>query len=81
MLRVFEPEFIGNFHQILPDVILCRLSGFFFDQVAEVIGRQIQLIGPVLHRRQTDSLRFIGIKIGIQQQFDIGCNQHFTVLV
>ena len=64
MLGVLETQFVGNFadgftgvehlffryiHELHLDMLLCRPACFFFDQVAEIVGRQMQSVGTIPH--------------------------------
>lgn len=82
VMWIFESQFIGNLtdgfiatdQQLLSAVdggllyiFLCRSPGLFFDQVAEIVGRQMQLVGTPGDRRQAGQLGLIRCKIVAQQ--------------
>ena len=74
MMRILEAQFIGNFANgfiLIIEPFLCflyhkelngllsRFSGFFLNQITKVIGRKMQFVRSILHRRQTDCLRLV----------------------
>lgn len=67
MLWILEPQAISNFtdrktgientvfrysDQLSLYILLCRISGLFFNQVTKIIRRQMQGIGTILNRRK-----------------------------
>lgn len=87
MLRIRESQFVGYFADGLPgveytlfgyiqhfllDMLQCRHPGFFLHQVAEIIGRQAELIGALLHSRHSVFSRFVRCKIFVQQILETG---------
>ena len=82
MLRVLEAQFVGNLANGLPRVehtffrhfqglLLDMLQGgftrFLFQQVAQIVGREAELVGAVLHGGQSFRSGFAGMEIRIQQ--------------
>ena len=82
MLRVLEAQFVGDLADGLPRVehmffrhfqslLLNMLQGgftrFLFQQVAQIVGREAELVGTVLHGGQSFRGGFAGMEIRIQQ--------------
>lgn len=89
MLWILEPQAISNFtdrktgientvfrysDQLSLYILLCRISGLFFNQVAKIIRRQMQGIGTILNRRKPYDLRFLRLKIIVQQILEASQN-------
>lgn len=75
MLGIFETQLEGNLidrfasvknlllrylDQLGLNVLLGRLTGFSFDQISKLFGRQVQFVGAISNRRQADRIGFIG---------------------
>lgn len=89
MLWILEPQAISNFtdrktgientvfrysDQLSLYIFLCRISGLFFNQVTKIIRRQMQGIGTILNRRKPYDLRFLRLKIIVQQILEASQN-------
>ena len=85
MLRIFEPEFVGNLadrlarvehpflgqvDQLHLDMFLCRPARLFFNQVTEIVGRKMQFPGTVSHRRQSDLLGPVRNEVFVEHVFE-----------
>ena len=86
-VRFYDRQFVGDFadrpaafgQQLFGavdggqlNVLLCRFSGLLLDQIAEIVGRQVQPVGAPRHRRQTQRLRLVRREIVPQQLFETG---------
>lgn len=81
-MRIPEPELVGDFadrlgrveHAFLGDVddfqldvFLRRFPGLLFYQVAEIVGRKVQLLGAPAYRRHPVALRRVVPEIVVEQ--------------
>ena len=95
MLRVLETKFVGNLADGLPRVeyaLFCHIQGlllnmlqggftrFLFQQVAQIVGREAESVGTILHGGQSFRGRFAGMEIRIQQGLEAGKDVAVQVL-
>src|SRR5574344_2786553 len=81
MLWILEAQFIRNFaycfavvinsffcyiHKLKLDMLFCRFACLFFNKVSEIVRRQMELVGTILHRRQPRKFWFVGVEIVIK---------------
>lgn len=91
-VRFYDRQFVGDFadrpaafgQQLFGavdggqlDVLLRRFSGLLFHQVAEIVGRQMQLLGAPTHRRHSLPLGAVVPEIVAEQVLEAG--QHVAV--
>ena len=87
MLRILEAQFVGNladrlprvehtffrhFQGLLLDMLQGGLSCFLFQQVTQIVGRETELVGTVLHGGQSFRGGFAGMEILVQQGLEAG---------
>ena len=92
VLRILEAEFICDLSDCLLRVenavlrngdefelyvFLGGLPGLLLDQIPEIVGRQAQLPGTILHRRNPVALGLPVVEVVVQQSFKTG--QHVVV--
>ena len=88
MLRILEPQVVSNLadglvgtcyhllggiNQFVLDVFLRGLPRLFLNQVSEIIGREKDLVGKILHGRKSFGLRCVSLEISVEQCFEYGC--------
>lgn len=64
-----EHFFLGQIYDFELNIFLSGFPGFLFDEVTEIIGGQVQLVGAVSNGRQAQRLRFVGLEISVQHRF------------
>ncbi|WP_395094123.1 hypothetical protein ACF3NR_09580 [Vaginella massiliensis] len=74
-----ENAFFGNFDHFGLQKFLCRTAGFFFDEVAKIVGRKVQFFGAINYRRQPDAVRLVRVEVVVEQLFDTGENVAVSV--
>ena len=75
-----EDSFFHNLRYLQLNMFVRRLSGFRFHQIAEVVGRKANLIGKILHGRQSLKRSHAGIPILVQQLFQTGQAHCYSTL-
>lgn len=58
--------FFGGIYHVELDVFLRRLARLLFNQVAKIVGRQMQFSGAVLYRRQSYGLWPVRTEVAVQ---------------
>src|SRR6218665_1203181 len=86
MLRILESQFVGNFadrfitvcdlflrrfHQLHLNKFLRRFTRFFFDQVSEIVSREIHLLSTVAYRWKSQGFQLSGAEIFIEYSFKL----------
>ena len=73
----YQQLFFCNAHYLILDIFQSGLSGLFFYQVAEIVGRKAQLSGTILHSRQPFLHSIITCEIVVKQCLE--ASQNITV--
>ena len=66
-----DDALFGNHQRPLLDVLDGGQSGFFFYQVAEIVGGKTELVGTLLYRRDTCRCRLTRVIIVVKQSLDV----------
>ena len=71
-LRRVEYPFLGDVDHLQLNVLLRRFAGLLLYQVAEIVGRQVQLFRAPAYRRHPVALGRVAFEIVVQQPFEPG---------
>ena len=65
--RCAEEHFFGEVDDFVLDVLLGGFAGLFLDKVAEVVGREENLVGKVFDGRKPFSLGLVVLEIIVEE--------------
>lgn len=69
-LAGLREQLLGHIHRPLLDVFLRRAAGLLLYQVAEVVGREMQLVGTPCHGGRVEALVIVRHEIAVEQRLE-----------
>lgn len=69
-LAGLREQLLGHIHRPLLDVFLRRAAGLLLYQVAEVVGREMQLVGTPCHGGRAEALGIVRHEIAVEQRLE-----------
>lgn len=69
-LAGLREQLLGHIHRPLLDVFLRRAAGLLLYQVAEVVGREMHLVGTPCHGGRAEALGIVRHEIAVEQRLE-----------